>query len=78
MRAPARRRSGPPPEPRHPRQLARSKWTSRHAGLAYRHWVVIEVSGPDVVLQAVLAPATTLRVPWQALRERPRWSPGWT
>ena len=65
------------PEPRHPRQLAGSKWTSRDRELAYCHWIVIEVSGDEVVLQSVLERATTLRLPWRSLRERPRWQPGW-
>lgn len=65
------------PEPRHPGNLAGSKWSSRGASLPYLHWIVIEVSGDEVVLQAVLSPATTHRMPWRGLRERERWQPGW-
>lgn len=65
------------PEPRHPGKLAGSKWTSRDPSLSYCHWIVIEVSGDTVVLQSVLAAATTVRLAWRALRDRALWQPGW-
>jgi tryptophan-rich hypothetical protein len=65
------------PEPRHPGNLAGSKWTSRDPSLPYCHWIVIELSGDEVLLQSVLAPATTHRLAWRELRERARWQPGW-
>ncbi len=64
-------------EPRHPGKLAGSKWTSRDPSLAYCHWVVIEVTGDEVVLQSVLERSTTVRMKWRFLRARDRWSPGW-
>lgn len=67
-----------PPEPRHPRRLAGSKWTSHDPALPYCHWIVIEVSRGEVELQAILAPAARVRLPWRGLRERPRWEPGWS
>lgn len=69
--------TAPRPEPRHPGRLAGSKWTQRDAGRAFSHWIVIEVSGDQVVLQAILDPATTRRLAWRALRDRASWQPGW-
>lgn len=66
------------PEPRHPRKLAGSKWTCRNTELPFCHWVVVEVTGDDVVLQSVLEKTTKLRVPWRSLRDRARWAPGWS
>lgn len=66
------------PEPRHPSRLAGSKWSRCDEGRAYCHYVVIEVSRDDVVLQAILDHHVTLRLPWRALRDRARWQPGWT
>lgn len=68
----------PRPEPRHPGKLAGSKWSSRDPARPYCHWVVIEIRGDEVVLQSVLAPATTIRMAWRALRDRAAWQPGWT
>jgi tryptophan-rich hypothetical protein len=65
-------------EPRHPGKLAGSKWTSRDPTLPYCHWVVIEVSGDQVVLQSVLERTATMRIAWRGLRVRERWIPGWS
>lgn len=65
------------PHPQHPRQLARSKWTSRVPTLERCHWTVIEVSGDEVVLASVLPPTVAHRIPWRALRDRAQWAPGW-
>ena len=65
------------PEPRHPGRLAGSKWTRCDEGRAFCHWIAIEVTRDEVVLQAILEPTATLRLPWRALRDRARWQPGW-
>lgn len=65
------------PEPRSPANLTGSKWTCREPEHGLRHWIVIERSRDEVVLQSVLSPATTRRVAWRSLRERARWEPGW-
>ncbi len=67
----------PPEHPTHPRQLPRSKWTSRDPALAYCHWTIIELSGNTAVLAAVLEAAATHRIAWRDLRDRERWLPGW-
>jgi tryptophan-rich hypothetical protein len=67
----------PPLAPRHPRHLAGSAWTWRGNPDELCHWRVIEVHGDEAVLQPILAPTRTLRLPWRELRERARWSPGW-
>jgi tryptophan-rich hypothetical protein len=64
-------------EPRDPRRLVGSKWTRRAPGERLCHWIAIERSGAEVVLQAVLEPAATQRLAWRALRDRARWQPGW-
>jgi len=66
------------PEPRHPGRLAGSKWSRCDGDDGLCHYVAIEVSRDEVVLQAVLDPRIVLRLPWRALRDRARWRPGWT
>ena len=65
-------------EPSNPGKLAASKWSNVDEAVPYRHYVVTEVHATgEVVLASVLAPASTLRLPWRELRDRAVWRPGW-
>ena len=65
--------------PRHPNQLAGTKWTAVLPRLGYRHFEVETVSTKTgvAVLRPVLDRSESLTIEWRELRDRDAWQPGW-
>jgi tryptophan-rich hypothetical protein len=64
--------------PAHPDRLLESKWSRVGPG-AHRHFWVSRVDREgSVYLSAVLDETFVEVFPWRELRDRDRWSPGWS
>ena len=59
-------------------RFLKSSWTRIDAEPGERHWMVVDVRGPDglIVLEAVLT-KSRIELGWKELENPEHWRPGW-